>query len=117
MNPATEPDEPPAADRFAKSRFDGAVGETFTFVAFSDNGDRVAVPLLLTGVAARSPRPGLDQFTAHFAGPANPVLAQGNYVVSSAAFGSDELFTVPIGIASDGGRLYEVCVVKLLQDA
>ena len=108
------PDPTADLNRFAKSRFDAAVAQTFSFEAFDANGGAVSVPLRLDNVQPRKSPPGLEQFAACFVGPANPALAQGSYNASSTAFGSDHLFVVPIGFA-DGARLYEVCVARHMQ--
>lgn len=106
---------PPVDNRFAKVRFEAAVGQIFWFNGFDANGQAVPVPLKLERIRTRSSPPGFEQFAALFVGPAGQALGQGNYPASSDGFGSENLFIVPIGLADDGGRLYELVVARRAQ--
>ncbi|HZZ91162.1 MAG TPA: hypothetical protein VFE23_01295 [Usitatibacter sp.] len=90
----------------SRARFEAALDQVFTVSA---DGSPGALEVRLVEVKPRPAPPGHEQFSALFAGPATPAWPQGTYRFANEAFGSVELFMVPLGPAASRTE-YEVCV-------
>jgi hypothetical protein len=74
-------------------------------------GDGAPLALRLVEVKTLPAPPGYEQFSALFAGPAEPIWAQGTYRFTHPQMGDVALFMVPLGPMAGAAR-YEVCISR-----
>jgi hypothetical protein len=100
---------PPLPSRAA---LEGALDTRFDLAPLE--GASASVELRLVEVAVRKSRPGHEQLSLLFAGPASPVAQQGSYRFTHATLGELVLFISPVGPASTQMQ-YEACISRPLE--
>jgi hypothetical protein len=100
---------------FSSKRFAPAIGQSFSWRAFSPAGGEVVINMTLVELSMRRSPAHIEQFSLLFTGPADVALESGTYAISNTLTGAEALFASPIGLDAAGLRQYEVCISREIE--